>query len=335
MRTHVERDIVVLGASGGGVEALTRLLGSLPVDLRAAVFVVLHVSPGAPPVLAKVLARATKLPVRTATDGEPIVAGTVLVAPPDRHLMLTADHVVLDGGPTQNRVRPAIDALFRSAAVCLGARVIGAVLTGSLSDGSAGLAAIKRCGGLAIVQEPADAAFPDMPRNAIDADSPDLVLPLAEIARHIAAAVGQRAAVVPTPIELQLEAAPGLRTGASVETNDRIGRRAALTCPDCGGPLWRLDGEPVRYRCQIGHAYAEEVLLAAKTEGAVQALQIAVRTLEERAHLLATMAEQDRLAARTLTGAQLMTRQAELLDAARTLRELLHAMSALDTSDRG
>lgn len=323
---QVLRRIVVLGASSGGVEALLRVLSELPADLDAAVFVVLHTSRGAPRLLADILARACKLPVRMAVHGEPITPGVVLVAPPDLHLLLAADHVTLDRGPTQNRMRPAVDALFRSAAVFHGAAVIGVVMTGSMHDGSVGLAAIKRCGGLAIVQDPSDARFPDMPKNAIAADSPDLVVPLAAIAGHISRAVAQRVPRVLVPHELELEAAPGLRTGSGVALNDRLGRRAAMSCPDCGGPLWELD-EPKRFRCRIGHAYEEHVLLAAKSDEAVRALDVAVRVLDERAQLLADMAEQNRAAARPLSAEQYMLRHDELRDAAQTVRALIEGLS--------
>jgi two-component system chemotaxis response regulator CheB len=324
---RVWRNIVVLGASGGGLEALTRVLGDLPADLQAAVFVVLHTSPTGPALLAKVLARECKLPVKNAVEGEPITQGVVVVAPPDQHLLLTTESVALDRGPLQNRVRPAIDPLFRSAAVFHGAAVIGVVLSGSLSDGSAGLAAIKRCGGMAIVQSPSDALFPGMPQSAIEADSPDVIAPLAEIAGHIVRAVGQPATPVPIPPAIELEAAPGFRTGKSVEINDRIGQRAALSCPECGGPLWEIDGKPRRFRCQIGHAFHERVLLAAKTDEALSALQIAIRTLDERAHMMSSMAEHNRLAARHLTADQYMLRHDELRHAAETVRELLHGMT--------
>jgi two-component system chemotaxis response regulator CheB len=315
--------IVVLGASSGGVETLCRLVAELPADLPAAVFIVQHTSANAPSLLAKILARECKLPVATAVDGEPITVGTIRVAPPDLHIVLTADSVVLDRGPTQNRVRPAIDVLFRSAAAHHGARVVGVVLTGNLSDGSAGLALIKRCGGVAIVQAPDDALFPDMPRNAIAADSPDHVIPLEQIPARILDALGHPRVQAPVALEVRLEAVPGLQTGRnSIPANDRMGVREPMTCPDCGGPLWRLE-EPTRFRCQIGHAYDGPVMLAAKTDEAVRALWIAVRTLDERAHLLSSMARSNRLADRTLSADQYMLRHDELRSASLSVRDLI------------
>lgn len=326
--TQIARDIVVIGASSGGVEAIGRVLAGLPHDLDAAVFVVMHTSASAPALLAQILARESSLPVATAVDGESIEHGCVRVAPPDRHMTLTATHVALDRGPLQNRMRPAIDALFRSAAACHAAAVIGVVLTGNLSDGSAGLTAIKQCGGFSIVQSPDDALFPDMPRNAIEADSPDAIVPLVEIAARIVAAVAEATSRGAVPPDVRVEALQGLRLGEdSVAQNDSVGQRAAFSCPDCGGPLWRLATTPARFRCQIGHTYDERILLAAKTSEAVEALWIAVRTLDERARLLGGMARSNRQAARTLTADQYLFREEELRDASRTVRALIEQLS--------
>jgi chemotaxis response regulator CheB len=194
-----KRDIVVIGASSGGVDALTRLVAGLPPNLPAAVHVVQHTGPGAPGLLGQILDRVGPLPVRMAVDGEPFAFGEIRVAPPDHHLLLTTDGVRLDRGPIENRVRPAIDVLFRSAAIALGSRVIGVVLTGNLSDGAAGLRAIKQCGGISLVQAPEDALYPDMPRNAIRNDHPDAVLPLEALADEIAPYVRGHAMPVDVP----------------------------------------------------------------------------------------------------------------------------------------
>ncbi|MBC8073118.1 MAG: chemotaxis protein CheB [Deltaproteobacteria bacterium] len=328
MAVSSARNIVVIGASSGGVEALSKVVGALPNDFPGAVFIVQHTSPSSPALLAKILARESSLPVETAVDGEPILPGRVRVAPPDRHLLLTPDQAVLDRGPLLNRVRPAIDALFRSAAVHHGPAVVGVVLTGNLSDGSAGLAAIKACGGAALVQAPDEAAFPDMPRNAIKAAHPDHVVTLAQMPAHILRALAQPLVPHDVPLEIQLEAIRGLRTGAeSVPANDRIGSRVPFTCPDCGGPLWEL-GAPTRFRCQIGHAYDGPTMMVSKTEEAVRALWIAVRNLDERASLLASMAATSRTAKRPNSAGHFDTRHAELVDAADAIRRLIDDMAA-------
>ena len=177
----VGHDIVVIGGSAGGVEALRRICEGLPADFPAAVFVVIHISPNSRSIMPDLLSRAGRLPARHPTDEEPIHRGTIYVAPPDMHMLLRPGYVMLRRGPQENRTRPAIDPLFRSAAVAYGSRVIGVVLSGLLDDGCAGLLAIKSCGGISVVQEPNDAMWPEMPRNALAHDRVDHCVPAAEL----------------------------------------------------------------------------------------------------------------------------------------------------------
>ncbi len=197
-----KRDIVVIGASSGGVDALTRLVARLPAGLPAAIYIVQHTAPSSPGLLAAILHRAGPMRAAMLTHDEPLAIGEIRVAPPDHHIVLTTAGAQLDRGPAENRVRPAADVLFRSAAIAFGPRVIGVVLTGNLSDGSAGLHAIKQCGGVSLVQAPDDALFPDMPRNAIEKDAPDRVLALdalaVELVRQVGTPVSQPVAAVPT-----------------------------------------------------------------------------------------------------------------------------------------
>lgn len=190
------RDIIVLGASAGGVAAFRRLCRDLPADLPAAVFVVMHLSPGLPSLLPEMLQQVCPLEVLPASDGATIRRGTVYVARPDQHLLIDDGRVGLSRGPEESRHRPAVDVLFRSAALVYGRRVIGAVLTGALDDGTAGLRAIKRRGGVTIVQDPADAEFPDMPRNAIAGGAVDHALPLSAIGAKLVEVVGSAEAAV-------------------------------------------------------------------------------------------------------------------------------------------
>jgi two-component system chemotaxis response regulator CheB len=183
-------DIIVVGASAGGVEALSRLVADLPGDLAASVFIVLHIPPSGISVLPEILSRRSHLPVRRPEDGEAIVPGTVYVAPPDRHLLVTPEAVRLGTGPREHGLRPAVDTLFRSAAGAYGPRVVGVVLSGTLDDGAAGLQAIKQRDGMGVVQDPDDARYPGMPRSALALDHPDLVLPLAEIGSALVKLVG-------------------------------------------------------------------------------------------------------------------------------------------------
>jgi two-component system chemotaxis response regulator CheB len=177
-------DIIVIGASVGGVETLTQLVAHLPEDLPAAVFVVLHISPDAPSVLGRILSRSGPLPARAAQDDEPIQHGRIYVAPPDHHMLVKQGYVSVVRGPKENRPRPAIDPLFRSAAAAYRSRVIGVVLTGLLDDGTAGMLAVKRCGGTAIVQDPEEALYPDMPRSVLETMQVDYVIPVAENRGH-------------------------------------------------------------------------------------------------------------------------------------------------------
>jgi two-component system chemotaxis response regulator CheB len=278
------RDIVVVAASLGGLQVLKKIVGVLPADLPASVFIVMHVGTW-PSQLPHLLASDSRLPVVHASDGEAIEKGTIYVAPPDRHMLLRDDTVVLSTGPKENFARPAADPLFRSAAVNYGARAIGVVLTGKLDDGAAGLKAIHACGGFTIVQDPSTCAAPDMPDAALKAVPPDVVAPIDDIGPAIVRALTDR-----TPRRIDMDeseraalelkiAATGYSSPAEME---RIGHRTSLTCPECGGVIWRIgEGYPLRYRCHTGHAFSAMSLESRQRSGAEDALWSAVRRLEE------------------------------------------------------
>jgi two-component system chemotaxis response regulator CheB len=191
LHTHSDgrRDLVVIGASAGGVEVLTRVVKDLPSDLPAAICIVLHVAPGSPSLLAHILGRAGTMPCRSARDGERLREGVILVAPPDHHLAIEDSQVRLSVGPRENGHRPAVDVLFRSAARALDSRVVGVVLSGTRDDGAAGLAVIKANGGGTIVQDPRDAMYAGMPASAIANVSVDAIVPATLLASTIAAMV--------------------------------------------------------------------------------------------------------------------------------------------------
>lgn len=262
----MDHDIIVVGASAGGVEALRHLSSLLPPRLPAAMLVVQHIAPEARSVLPGLLARVCPLPVSHAMDGELMRRSHIYVAPPDRHLLVAPDgrHLLLRRGPIENRTRPAMDALFRSAAVACGPRVIGVVLSGTLDDGTAGLVAVKRCGGISVVQDPADATWPDMPRNALQGDSPDYSVPLAQMGVMLDQLARSPAGpATPIPRELQVEARIARQDVAAMECNE-VGSPSRISCPDCGGVLNEVrDDKLIRFRCQIGHAYGAESLAAA------------------------------------------------------------------------
>jgi two-component system chemotaxis response regulator CheB len=287
------RDITVIGASAGGVTAVRDLVRGLPPGYPAAVFVVVHVAPESPGLLHQLLARASALPVRMASAPAPIRAGEIVVAPPDHHLVVEHDHARISHGPRENRHRPAIDVLFRSAAAAHGPRVMGVVLTGLLDDGAAGLWAVKRRGGISIVQDPDDAEYPDMPRNALATVDADLVLPLALIPQRLAALAAEPMATpaAAPPADMAQEVRMAADDEVNMEQLDTLGTRVPFTCPECGGTLWEMQGGgPQRYRCHVGHAYSIQTFMAEQSVRVEGALWAALRSLEENERLSRRMA---------------------------------------------
>lgn len=286
------RDLVVVGASAGGVRAVRQLIGDLPASLRAAVLVVLHRAPQSPGYLAQHLNKSGTLPAKEAVDGEALVEGRVYVAPPDRHLLVEPGRVRVTRGPRENGFRPAVDPLFRTAARAYNRRVVAVVLSGALDDGSNGVAVVRRHGGVTIAQDPLDAEVPAMPLNAIRTRNVDHVLPLAKIGALIQALVVER---VPQLRVASSEAA-SLESEASMKSphvheNPPPGPPTVYRCPECGGALWEL-GEKAdpRFLCHVGHAFASDNLME-KQDGQVEAaLWTALRQLEERTALRKEMA---------------------------------------------
>jgi len=285
------RDILTIGTSAGGVEALLFLAGKMPRGLDAAIFITIHLSSQYRSDLDTILTRAGPLPVGFATDGEPIEKGRIYLAPPARHLLIERDRVALGVGPRENNSRPSIDPMMRSAAVCCGARAIGVVLTGALGDGAAGLWALKRCGGIAVVQDPEDAAFAEMPQTALRRSNADRVVPLAEMPALFQQLVKHPAApqsLVPEYLKYEVEIA---KSGhSSMNGMDRIAKRSPLTCPDCHGIMWEIDEtDVVRYRCHLGHAYTEDLMAIALDESLRRSLASGLRAIEERVALVKGM----------------------------------------------
>lgn len=318
----MNRDIIVIGGSSGAIEPLRAILGSLPADLPASVFVTLHMPAHGSGILATLASSLTALHVRQAEDGLPIKRGCVYAAAPDQHLLVVEGHVVLGRGPRENLSRPAIDPLFRSAAVSYGPRTIGVVLSGLLSDGAAGLNAIHRCGGFTLVQDPSDATANEMPMRAIEATTVDLCVPGIKIGPTLVDLVQEPAGTkVPIPSELRLEIdiAAGGRSDTSVVS--RFADPAALTCPDCGGVLSRVKfGEPLRFRCQVGHAFTADVLADEQESQVDEALRVALRIIEERAELVHRMAEDGRHSGRRAVSEMYDARAEEYRGYADTLR---------------
>jgi two-component system chemotaxis response regulator CheB len=288
----VHERIIVIGASAGGIEALETLLAPLPEDLPAAIFVVVHLAAHSPGVLPHILNRAGRLRAAAATDGERIRPGHIYVAPADRHMLLEDHQVRIVRGAKENRHRPAIDPLFRSAAATYRERVIGVVLSGMLDDGSAGLLAIKRCGGIAVIQDPRNAAYSGMPESAMRTVKVDHCLPVAELGNlleSLARMPVPRAAET-VPEDVRRESAV-TAVDVEVEEMDKIGPATGLTCPECGGGLWEVNGKgPLRFRCNTGHAYSVENLLVDHSEAVERALFAAVRAMQQRSAILCRIA---------------------------------------------
>jgi len=289
------KDIIVVGASAGGIEALRVLAGGLPADLPASLFVVLHTSPESPAMLADILDRSGSLPALSPKDGDRIRPGTIYVAPPDRHLLIEPNLMRVTRGPKENRFRPAVDPLFRSAAQTYGPRVVGVILTGYLDDGTAGLWTVKQLGGTAVVQDPADALVPSMPLNAVTHVKVDYCLPLDEIAPLLVrltteVAKDKGAYSVPKEVEIEVNIAKELKAlDAGVL---QLGEPSNYTCPECHGVLLQMkEGTLFRFRCHTGHAYSLESLLTDITEKMDDALWNSIRAFEEGELFMRHMAE--------------------------------------------
>jgi two-component system, chemotaxis family, protein-glutamate methylesterase/glutaminase len=286
------RNIIVIGTSAGGLETLDRLVGQLPTDLRASIFIVQHMaSQASGTALLGRLGRYAAFEPKLAEDGDRFKAGRIYIAPPDNHLLLKKTTLLVTKGARENRSRPGIDPLFRSAAVAHGARVIGVVLSGLLDDGTAGLLAIKKCGGVTIVQDPKDAAYSSMPQSAIDNAGVDFCVPLDEMGKLLAKLVAQPHGRTKTaPHDIQTEALIAERVLSDVSQVNGLGEQVPYNCPNCGGVLWKLDTQGAeRYRCHTGHSFTRPALLASQSEKIEEMLWIALRMFEERRNLLTTM----------------------------------------------
>ena len=320
----MRRDIITIGASAGGIGALSHLLARLPGDLPAAIFVVQHLSPEGKSGLADLLDRGTQLRVRWAEQGDAITPGTVYVAPPDLHLLITDTCIKLDAGARENFSRPSINRTFRTAAATFGSRVIGILLTGLLHDGVDGLRAIRRVGGVTIAQRPQEAQSPDLPLAAIRAGVVELELGLDEIAARLPRMVDEPSNHQPIPDDLVAEAAMDLEAPPDPRRMSAIGERTTVMCPECGGPLWAAGDENARaFRCYLGHAYGVRELLATESHEVERALWVAVRSLHDRASTLDVLAADSQRMGNMLAAESFARRASETRDHADRAREFL------------
>jgi two-component system, chemotaxis family, protein-glutamate methylesterase/glutaminase len=288
------RDIVAIGTSAGGFEALRFLAKGFDQDFPASILITIHLPLEFRSELDQLLSAAGHLPATFATEGEVRKNGRIYIAPPGRHLLVDQERLWLGVGPRENGSRPAVDAMLRSIAVCCGYRAIGVVLTGTLGDGASGLSAIEKTGGVAVVQNPRDAAFPEMPKNAIRHDNPDHVVDLRELPALLEKLVRQPAGnPIAAPDKLRYEVEIARNGRASMEKMDWLGQRSVLTCPDCDGIMWEIkNGDLSRYRCHIGHAYTQETITAGVDQHLKRALATALRALNERVALVSKMRDE-------------------------------------------
>ncbi|GAB4204988.1 MAG: chemotaxis protein CheB [Roseiflexaceae bacterium] len=288
------RDIIVVGGSAGGIEALQRLVHGLPSDLPAAMLVVLHTHPTSPGYLPQILSRNGPLLAEHAADGAPLSPGKIMIAPPDHHLLIEGEHVRLTRGPKENRSRPAIDPLFRSAAYFYGPRVIGVVLSGMLDDGTAGLWTIKDRDGLAVVQELEDAAFPSMPESALRHVAVDYQMPatgMGPLLGRLAREAVPEADLPAVPKSLEIETRIAMEDSALDRGIFQLGDLSPFTCPECHGVMVQVrEGGRLRFRCHTGHAFSANNLLSGLTASIEEALWNAMRGVEESGMLMQHMA---------------------------------------------
>jgi two-component system chemotaxis response regulator CheB len=319
------RDIIVMGASFGGLAAYTELTRRLPADLPASIFLVQHMTPNHRSLMAEILSRSSPLPAVQPADHDPYRPGHIYTAPSDHHLLIKNEHIRVVQGPRENGFRPSIDALFRSAAAAHTTRVTAVLLTGYRDDGVSGLDAVKRCGGTLIVQDPEEAEAPVLPLNAIRRLPVDHILPLAQIAPKL---IELARVPAPSPPKVPEDIMEGVKVSEHkvphMESMQRYADPTPLTCPDCGGVLWNIRNETVPHlRCVTGHAYSYDSLSTMQTDILENALWAAIRFMEERIKLLNLMAAEARGRNWVRSADQYENTQGELTRSAAVIRDFI------------
>jgi two-component system chemotaxis response regulator CheB len=320
--------IIVLGASAGGLNAITELVGQFKKEWNAAVFIVIHLSKvGLGQFLIHRLQKYTNFSCSMARHGEKIEAGNIYLPSPDQHLLMKDGEIVLGEGPTENRWRPSIDILFRSAAVHYTNRVIGIIMTGFLNDGVSGMSAIKKSGGFAIVQDPEEAEYPDMPLAVLNHMEVDYRVPLSQMGESIQTIIDEEILLqITPPLEVVKESEIAETAIISIDEVQKFGEVEFVACPDCGGTLWTVQGDVVkRYRCHVGHAYTEMDLLLRQSEGLEATLWIALRMMEERRSLFRKIAKAEKTKGLNRISAANFKRAEELEEHINKLKHLLFA----------
>lgn len=337
-------DVVVVGASAGGVESLRGFVAGLDPDLPAAVLIVLHFPATSPSMLPTILSRAGRLPVAAAAEEEPLRPGRIVVAPPDHHLVVIDDHLSVTRGPRENGFRPAIDVLFRSAARACGPRVIGVILSGALDDGTAGMMTIRQRGGVVLAQNPGEATYPSMPANVIrhvGADRMGSVAQLATVVNELTRSArpsgfGPQVALVPESSgTLTTEVEMADMNPRAFSSPDRPGRPSGYSCPDCNGSLFEIDDAGLlRFRCRVGHAWSSLALMGAQDQALEGALWMALRSLQEKAALSNQLADRAGERGHTLSRQRQLDKAAEASRSAELLQQLLEQpLSTMSTEE--
>ncbi|KAA6440686.1 chemotaxis protein CheB [Dyadobacter flavalbus] len=333
--------VIVIGSSAGGVIALKALVASLPADFEVPVFIVQHIAPQVHSYLPEILNHAGHLKAKHPDDGEQIRNGHIYIAPPDHHMLIEDDHILVKKGPKENRFRPSVDALFRSAAYTYKNGVIGVVLTGMLDDGTSGMWAINQMKGITIVQDPLDAMYQSMPQNVLEHVNVDYIVPLAYIPELLIGLTTIEMEELPVEEDHNKELMKmEIDIAAQQNSFDKgiisMGTPSLLTCPECGGALNALtEGKITRYRCHTGHAYSSESLLEEVSETAEVKVWQAIRSLEERIMLLQKSAEKSKEAGNEDTAGNFLQKAEKTREATNLLRGFIFEQLDKGTGNSG
>ncbi|HEY0059608.1 MAG TPA: chemotaxis protein CheB [Flavisolibacter sp.] len=335
-----KRDIVVIGASAGGIIALVEFLKCIPEDFDGYIFVVQHLSPFSPSVLPQILGRVSTMKAVHPRDGEVMKKNTIYVAPPDHHLLLENDQISIKKGPKENRFRPSIDALFRSAAYTYGPRVVGIVLSGLLDDGTSGLWSVKRHNGLCVIQDPEEAEFPSMPLNVLEYVDVDYSVPICEMGSLVSKLTAERAPEKTVLSESEIDL---LKTEVNIAAQDNAfdmgvldkGALTPLTCPECSGAMVQVtEGKIVRYRCHTGHGFTDSALLAGVTKAVEDNMWKCVRGMEEAIMILERTARQYEQQGKEETASLFYRKAKETHDRTRVIRNHIFEQEKLSEDIR-